>query len=59
MPKQPKNLSSDSQGLNKLIIVVVNVQNRANILIPCHRGIVADGSLTGYGSGLHRKKGLF
>ena len=28
------------------------------ILIPCHRVIGADGSLTGYGGGLHRKQAL-
>ncbi len=28
------------------------------IVIPCHRVIGADGSLTGYGGGLHRKKQL-
>jgi methylated-DNA-[protein]-cysteine S-methyltransferase len=28
------------------------------IIIPCHRVIGADGSLTGYGGGLHRKQAL-
>jgi methylated-DNA-[protein]-cysteine S-methyltransferase len=28
------------------------------IVIPCHRVIGADGSLTGYGGGLHRKQAL-
>ena len=28
------------------------------ILVPCHRVIGADGSLTGYGGGLHRKQAL-
>jgi len=28
------------------------------ILVPCHRVIGADGSLTGYGGGLHRKRAL-
>ena len=28
------------------------------IIIPCHRVIGADGSLTGYGGGLHRKRAL-
>lgn len=35
-----------------------NGQNRISILIPCHRVIGSDGSLTGYGGGLHRKKYL-
>jgi methylated-DNA-[protein]-cysteine S-methyltransferase len=30
----------------------------APILVPCHRVIGADGSLTGYGGGLHRKRAL-
>ena len=28
------------------------------IIVPCHRVIGADGSLTGYGGGLHRKRAL-
>lgn len=28
------------------------------IIVPCHRVIGADGSLTGYGGGLHRKEAL-
>ncbi len=35
-----------------------NGMNRISILIPCHRVIGADGSLTGYGGGLWRKKWL-
>ncbi len=35
-----------------------NGDNRMAILIPCHRIIGSDGSLTGYGGGLHRKKFL-
>jgi AraC family transcriptional regulator, regulatory protein of adaptative response / methylated-DNA-[protein]-cysteine methyltransferase len=35
-----------------------NGKNRISILIPCHRVIGADGSLTGYGGGLKRKKWL-
>jgi AraC family transcriptional regulator of adaptative response/methylated-DNA-[protein]-cysteine methyltransferase len=32
-----------------------NGQNRISIIVPCHRVIGADGSLTGYGGGQHRK----
>ncbi len=39
-------------------VAAANGQNRINILIPCHRVIGSDGSLTGYGGGLHRKKWL-
>jgi O-6-methylguanine DNA methyltransferase len=35
-----------------------NGDNRIAILIPCHRVIGSDGSLTGYGGGLSRKKNL-
>jgi len=35
-----------------------NGDNRIAIIIPCHRVIGKDGSLTGYGGGLHRKKFL-
>jgi AraC family transcriptional regulator of adaptative response/methylated-DNA-[protein]-cysteine methyltransferase len=35
-----------------------NGDNRIAILIPCHRVIGSDGSLTGYGGGLWRKKRL-
>jgi len=35
-----------------------NGANRLAILIPCHRVIGADGSLTGYGGGLWRKRRL-
>ncbi len=35
-----------------------NGDNRIAILIPCHRVIGSDGSLTGYGGGLWRKKFL-
>ena len=35
-----------------------NGQNRLAILVPCHRVIGSDGSLTGYGGGLWRKQFL-
>ena len=35
-----------------------NGSNRISIIIPCHRVIGADGSLTGYGGGLWRKQWL-
>jgi methylated-DNA-[protein]-cysteine S-methyltransferase len=33
-------------------------KNRINIVIPCHRVVGSDGSLTGYGGGLERKQFL-
>ncbi|MEO1039438.1 MAG: trifunctional transcriptional activator/DNA repair protein Ada/methylated-DNA--[protein]-cysteine S-methyltransferase [Pseudomonadota bacterium] len=35
-----------------------NGQNQIALVVPCHRVIGADGSLTGYGGGLHRKRAL-
>ena len=35
-----------------------NGDNRLSILIPCHRLVGSDGSLTGYGGGLERKQSL-
>jgi AraC family transcriptional regulator of adaptative response/methylated-DNA-[protein]-cysteine methyltransferase len=35
-----------------------NGDNRVAIIIPCHRVIGSDGSLTGYGGGLRRKQRL-
>ncbi len=37
---------------------LANSANPINIVVPCHRVIGADGSLTGYGGGLDRKRWL-
>jgi methylated-DNA-[protein]-cysteine S-methyltransferase len=37
---------------------LANGRNPLSILVPCHRVIGADGSLTGYGGGLQRKRWL-
>ncbi len=37
---------------------LANGRNPVSIVVPCHRVIGADGSLTGYGGGLDRKKVL-
>ncbi len=37
---------------------LANGKNPIAIVVPCHRVIGADGSMTGYGGGLHRKEWL-
>ncbi|MDN5938739.1 MAG: MGMT family protein, partial [Salinisphaera sp.] len=37
---------------------MANGRNPIAIVIPCHRVIGADGSLTGYGGGIERKRWL-
>jgi methylated-DNA-[protein]-cysteine S-methyltransferase len=37
---------------------LANGSNPIGIIVPCHRVVGADGSLTGYGGGLHRKRWL-
>ena len=39
-------------------VATANGANRIPIIIPCHRVIGSDGSLTGFGGGLWRKKYL-
>ena len=40
------------------VVGAANGSNPIAIVIPCHRVIGADGSLTGYGGGLNRKRAL-
>lgn len=37
---------------------LANGRNPIGIIVPCHRVVGADGALTGYGGGLHRKRDL-
>ncbi|MGC4028673.1 MAG: methylated-DNA--[protein]-cysteine S-methyltransferase [Steroidobacteraceae bacterium] len=39
-------------------VAAANGQNRISVIIPCHRVIGSDGSLTGYGGGMPRKQWL-
>jgi O-6-methylguanine DNA methyltransferase len=39
-------------------VAVAIGRNFLEIIIPCHRVVGSDDSLTGYGGGLHRKKWL-
>ncbi|HEY6731083.1 MAG TPA: methylated-DNA--[protein]-cysteine S-methyltransferase [Solirubrobacterales bacterium] len=40
------------------VVGAANGRNPISIIVPCHRVIGADGSLTGYGGGLDRKQAL-
>jgi len=40
------------------VVGAANGQNPVSVIVPCHRVIGADGSLTGYGGGLDRKRAL-
>jgi methylated-DNA-[protein]-cysteine S-methyltransferase len=40
------------------VVGAANGRNPVSIVVPCHRVIGADGSLTGYGGGLGRKQAL-
>jgi methylated-DNA-[protein]-cysteine S-methyltransferase len=40
------------------VVGAANGRNPVPIIVPCHRVIGADGSLTGYGGGLQRKQAL-
>ena len=37
---------------------LANGSNPVALVVPCHRVIGSNGSLTGYGGGLHRKRWL-
>ncbi|MGO1767956.1 transcriptional regulator Ada / DNA-O6-methylguanine--protein-cysteine [Advenella sp. S44] len=50
--------SQIGNGAHARIVGTANHRNRISIVIPCHRVIGADGSLTGYGGGLARKRWL-
>lgn len=39
-------------------VAAANGQNKVSIVVPCHRVIGSDGTLTGYGGGLPRKQWL-
>lgn len=39
-------------------VAAANGQNKISVIIPCHRVVGSDGSLTGYGGGLPRKQWL-
>jgi methylated-DNA-[protein]-cysteine S-methyltransferase len=44
-------------GLSRAV-GIANARNPVAIVVPCHRVIGSDGTMTGYGGGLHRKEWL-
>jgi methylated-DNA-[protein]-cysteine S-methyltransferase len=55
----PSLYSSDVEAYRRARAVgAANGRNPVPIIVPCHRVIGADGSLTGYGGGLQRKQAL-
>jgi len=48
----------NASGQSARAVGAANGQNPICIIVPCHRVIGADGSLTGFGGGLPRKKWL-
>jgi methylated-DNA-[protein]-cysteine S-methyltransferase len=55
----PALFDSDVEPWRRARVVgAANGRNPISIVVPCHRVIGADGSLTGYGGGLQRKQAL-
>lgn len=55
----PALFDSDIEPWQRARVVgATNGRNPVAIVVPCHRVIGADGSLTGYGGGLERKRAL-
>lgn len=54
--KQQSMVVGDAKAVRA--VARANGENRISIIIPCHRIIGSDGSLVGYGGGIHRKQWL-
>ena len=54
--KQQANAVGDVKAVRA--VARANGENRIAIIIPCHRVIGSDGSIVGYGGGIHRKQWL-
>ena len=53
-----QRVSTPTRTANARSVAMANATNFRSIVIPCHRVIGKDGSLTGYGGGLDRKRFL-
>ena len=54
--KQQSKVVGDVKAVRA--VARANGENRISIVIPCHRIIGSDGSIVGYGGGIHRKQWL-
>ncbi|WP_462247513.1 bifunctional transcriptional activator/DNA repair enzyme AdaA [Ekhidna sp.] len=54
--KQQADVVGDVKAVRA--VARANGENRISIIIPCHRIIGSDGSIVGYGGGVHRKQWL-
>ena len=54
--KQQADVVGDVKAVRA--VARANGENRISIIIPCHRIIGSDGSIVGYGGGIHRKQWL-
>jgi len=54
--KQQANVIGDINAVRA--VARANGENRISVIIPCHRIIGSDGSIVGYGGGIHRKQWL-
>ena len=59
---QTRSYGEQARGIGRptatRAVAAANGQNKVSIVVPCHRVIGSDGSLTGYGGGLPRKTWL-
>lgn len=59
---QTRSYAAQAQSIGRptamRAVAAANGQNKIAIVVPCHRVIGSDGSLTGYGGGLPRKRWL-
>ncbi|WP_404302176.1 methylated-DNA--[protein]-cysteine S-methyltransferase [Alicycliphilus denitrificans] len=59
---QTRSYAQQAKGIGKptatRAVAAANGANKVSVIVPCHRVIGSDGSLTGFGGGLARKQAL-